>query len=189
MPSTSHPGRRALECARRSAAVARSSWRSARLSEQRKPSLPRPAYLRRPCGPASVRLHPPRVVPGPGARTAAGDGCPAQTQTHTTHSTPPTNAVRPQAWSSPNPNAREAPVSFPPPPPPVGQAVESERALPVLAEAILDAGRVGTLECRSRMRLGEGLRCWDQANLRSVLMRAGWDRGRGVWGRVCTSSF
>jgi hypothetical protein len=71
----------------------------------------------------------------------------------------------------------------------VGQAVESERALPVLAEAILDAGRVGTLECRSRMRLGEGLGCWDQANLRSVLMRAGWDRGRGVWGRVCTSSF
>jgi hypothetical protein len=114
MPSTSHPGRRALECARRSAAVARSSWRSARLSEQRKRSLPRPAYLRRPCGPASVRLHPPRVVPGPGARTAAGDGCPAQTQTHTTHSTPPTNAVRPQAWSSPNPNAREAPVSFSP---------------------------------------------------------------------------
>jgi hypothetical protein len=38
------------------------------------------------------------------------------------------------------------------------------------------------------MRLGEGLGCWDQANLRSVLMRAGWDRGRGVWGRVCTPS-
>ena len=34
------------------------------------------------------------------------------------------------------------------------------------------------------MRLGEGLGCWDQANLRSVLMRAGWDRGRGVWGLV-----
>ena len=87
---------------------------------------------------------------------------------------------------------REKRPSAPPPSSPsvrsVGQAVESERALPVLAEAILDAGRVGTLECRSRMRLGEGLGCWDQANLRSVLMRAGWDRGRGVWGRVCTPS-
>ncbi len=38
------------------------------------------------------------------------------------------------------------------------------------------------------MRLGEGLGCWDQANLRSVLIWAGWDRGRGVWGRVCTPS-
>ena len=53
--------------------MARSSWRSARPSEQRKRSLPRPVYLRRPCGTASVRLHPPRVVPGHGARTATDD--------------------------------------------------------------------------------------------------------------------